>query len=179
MPIGRVAFPFGDGAYLFRLDFGGVRELQRLTDAGPLVLHRRLLHGQWMMDDVRETIRLGLIGGGLGMRGGLVGEDGELEGGVEVKVTPAIAAALVRSYVDSYAAPELDPDGELPPEESKPLPWTGSSILAAQILAAGLMGLKDEELGKKKAGPPDDLTTSSQTESSDSDRSPPPSPTGE
>ncbi len=54
----------GDGDHNFRLALGELRELQDKTGVGPLVLYRRLLQGEWRVDDMRETIRIGLVGGG-------------------------------------------------------------------------------------------------------------------
>ena len=54
-----------DGAYAFRLTIKGLRDLQEACDAGPLTIARRLASGDWKVDDIRETIRLGLIGGGM------------------------------------------------------------------------------------------------------------------
>ncbi len=54
-------------------------ELQEKTDAGPLAVLLRLHGHDWRVQDVRETIRLGLIGGGK---------------------TPPQALALVARYVD-------------------------------------------------------------------------------
>lgn len=59
-----VEFEWGDGVYKFRLRLGEIRELQEKCDAGPLVLLRRCIAGDWKIDDIREPIRLGLIGGG-------------------------------------------------------------------------------------------------------------------
>lgn len=56
---------WADGEYPFRLAIGQLRSLQDKTGVGPMALVRRLLDGSWMVDDVRETIRFGLIGGGM------------------------------------------------------------------------------------------------------------------
>lgn len=72
--------PFGDGVYRFRLDIDALRELQDKTDAGPAFLLHRIVTAQWRVDDLRETIRLGLIGGG---------------------VEPIRALALVQRYFDN------------------------------------------------------------------------------
>jgi hypothetical protein len=76
---GDVVFDWADGEHTFRLGIGQLRELQERCNAGPLMLARRLIHGDWRLDDLRETIRLGLIGGGL---------------------EPSKALSLVRNYVD-------------------------------------------------------------------------------
>lgn len=56
---------WGDGEYTFRLPLGQLRELQDKTQAGPYEVLMRIRAGTWRLDDVRETVRLGLIGGGL------------------------------------------------------------------------------------------------------------------
>jgi Phage tail tube protein, GTA-gp10 len=76
---GRITFTWGDGDYQFRLAIGQLRELQEKCKAGPFLILKRILTGEWMLDDLRETIRLGLIGGGL---------------------TPIDALVLVKRYVD-------------------------------------------------------------------------------
>lgn len=61
----EVTFTFGGEERLFRLPIGRLRALQEKVDCGPYELHRRLLSGLWRVDDVRETYRQGLIGGGM------------------------------------------------------------------------------------------------------------------
>lgn len=56
---------FGDGEHKFRLAIGELRELEEKRDAGSPLILRRLLTGEWWVDDVREVIRLGLVGGGM------------------------------------------------------------------------------------------------------------------
>lgn len=74
-----VTLAWADGEYKFRLAIGQLRELQEKCSAGPQTILTRLATGAWMLDDVREAIRLGLIGGGL---------------------KPAEALTLVQRYVD-------------------------------------------------------------------------------
>ncbi len=76
---GRIELDFADGTYGFRLAIGELEELQEKTGVGPYVLLKRLLTQEWLIDDVRQTIRLGLIGGG---------------------VDPIPAKKLVERYVD-------------------------------------------------------------------------------
>jgi hypothetical protein len=61
---GDITLPWGDGEYTFRLDYGKVRTLQETCKAGPPVIMRRLRDNEWYAEDVRETVRHGLIGGG-------------------------------------------------------------------------------------------------------------------
>ena len=161
--------PFADGTYPFRLGGGELRQLQRVTDCGPLELYRRLLSGNWRVDDVPETIRLGLIGARRVGARALVREE-------EVEVTDQKAAELVAFYVETFGAPHIDQDGESGPAPGAPAPWSWSSLLAAEIIGAVLMGSADEPLGKKPEGetsaPPSPMAGSDGAQSSR------PSPTG-
>lgn len=75
----ETSFAWGDGHYTFRLPIKQLLELEELCNAGAREIYARLIGGTWRFRDMRETIRLGLIGGGL----------------------PAVKAlALVELYVD-------------------------------------------------------------------------------
>jgi hypothetical protein len=60
----KITLIWYDGEDDFRLGIGEIRALQEKTSAGPETLRRRLVSGEWFIDDIRETIRLGLIGAG-------------------------------------------------------------------------------------------------------------------
>jgi hypothetical protein len=62
---GEITLGWGDGDYRFRLGYGQLRQLQEACDAGPAWIANRLRGDQWRVEDVRETLRLGLIGGGM------------------------------------------------------------------------------------------------------------------
>lgn len=49
----------------FELRLGEIGELERLCGAGLGAIMLRLATMQWRWDDVRETVRLGLMGGGM------------------------------------------------------------------------------------------------------------------
>lgn len=61
----EVTLEWADGDYPFALKWGQLVELQEKTDAGPYFLLSRLHDGNWRVGDIREVIRLGLIGGGM------------------------------------------------------------------------------------------------------------------
>lgn len=61
--LGAISLDFADGTYAFRLPWKQLIELQEKCDAGPFVVFDRLRSGSWHLQDIRETIRLGLIGG--------------------------------------------------------------------------------------------------------------------
>lgn len=60
-----IVLAFGGEDRTFRLPLGRLRVLQERTGCGPMELLRRLADGTWRVDDLRETILQGLIGGGL------------------------------------------------------------------------------------------------------------------
>lgn len=53
------------GEHPFKLGIGELRALQTVTGVGPLFLMGRITGSQWMVDDIIDTVRLGLIGGGM------------------------------------------------------------------------------------------------------------------
>lgn len=85
---GQVALDFGDGTYTFRLTVNGAIELEQKCDAPFTVVLNRLAAGAYKINDVREVIRLGLIGGGL---------------------DPTKALKVVRQYVDDRPIAESWP----------------------------------------------------------------------
>lgn len=60
-----VTFDWGDGETTFRLGWGEIEKLQEVRDCGPYVILDRLHSGTWHVQDIKEVIRWGLIGGGM------------------------------------------------------------------------------------------------------------------
>lgn len=90
----EIALPFADGEYLFKLPIKRICEIQ--AKAGPIdLVKHRLMVGGWSIEDVVETIRQGLIGGG----------KGEVNG-APVEVTALRANSLIDNYVDGHAIAE-------------------------------------------------------------------------
>lgn len=65
MPVSEVELEFGDGTYRFRLGLKQIAELQEKCGAGIGAIYKRALQGDYKIEDCVETIRLGLVGGGL------------------------------------------------------------------------------------------------------------------
>jgi len=65
---GEITRFVGNDEYLLRLRIGELRALQSELNSGPPAILFRLQMGAWMVDDVIEPIRLGLIGGGMSHR---------------------------------------------------------------------------------------------------------------
>jgi hypothetical protein len=53
------------GEHDFRLGIGELRAIEQRSDAGSSVVMMRLLTGQFKIDDVFSTLRIGLVGGGM------------------------------------------------------------------------------------------------------------------
>lgn len=79
MTHGLITREFADGTYSFRLAYGQWLELQEAVNCGPLELYVNLLQRRWRIQNLREIIRIGLIGGG---------------------ADPASALRLVKRYVE-------------------------------------------------------------------------------
>lgn len=58
----------GEGYYALCLRIDELIQLQEKLGVGPNVIAQRLLRGEWLVEDVQQTIRLGLIGGGMSQR---------------------------------------------------------------------------------------------------------------
>lgn len=56
---------FGDAEHAFALDLDLIVELERVTDCGIGRLAARIFGDSYSVADLRQTIRLGLIGGGM------------------------------------------------------------------------------------------------------------------
>jgi hypothetical protein len=61
----KVAIAWPGGEHDFLLEIGHLRALQDACDAGPEQIFKRLGDGSWRVDDIFQTVRLGLIGGGM------------------------------------------------------------------------------------------------------------------
>lgn len=84
---GATELDWGDGTHSFRLSLTGAIELESKCDAPIATIINRVNSGQYKVNDLRETIRLGLIGGGK---------------------APVEALKLVRLYVDERPLSESE-----------------------------------------------------------------------
>jgi hypothetical protein len=90
---GTIVLNFAGQERAFNLALLGVAlEHQELCDAGPQAVLNRILAGNWRIQDLRETVRLGLIGAGM---------------------KPNEAMVLVRRWVDNKPWAETVPYARL------------------------------------------------------------------
>lgn len=62
---GVVTMVWAGDIHTFRLDYGAILQLQEKTDKGPQEILFRIQTGSWRAQEISETIRCGLIGGGM------------------------------------------------------------------------------------------------------------------
>jgi hypothetical protein len=140
----HIDLAFADGTYRFALFLPQLHELQAKTGIGVGALYARVLQGRvagnvevghpgfaaYHVDDLVETVRQGLIGGGEGYTG-------EGDNRQDVKVSALRANELVENYL-------------------LPMPLMDQWNLAAAILFAKVEGYEppdDEKPAKKKVTP--------------------------
>lgn len=110
---GSVTLKWPDDERRYRLGIGELRELQERLDLGPVEIFNRLKDQRWRFDDVRETIRLGLIGAGTDPQKALALVGRYVT--VGVNMMPAVQTALA-IMLAALVGVEDDPVGKPTPE---------------------------------------------------------------
>lgn len=128
----EIELEWAGGSYLFALKAKQIEELEHLTGVGIGRLTARVVTGDdFYFRDVRETIRLSLVGGG----------------------TPMIEATrLVNAYVDGQPLQPLDREGKPHPD--------GPLMMARSILGAARFGFERLPEGNKGESPAEATTES-------------------
>jgi hypothetical protein len=104
---------WANGEHTFNIaKIGLLLDLEAKCDATIGLVYERLLSGRWGVNDVREVIRLGLIGGGMAQH---------------------VALATVQRAIDNG------------------FPLSQHVLMAVQILAAAIVGVEGDPVGKKAA----------------------------
>lgn len=113
--------PFAGQGRTFRLRLGEVGELERLCNAGIGAIAMRLATHQFYNADVRETVRLGLQGGGLDEPTATAlimsaFDDRPLSAHIE------LAALIIKAYLDGIPdeLKKKEPDANVPAPASSP-----------------------------------------------------------
>ena len=104
----EISWPGGEHSFLLRV--GQLRALQTKCDAGPAYILGRLASGQWLVDDVIQTIRLGLEGGGMDRASAWKVVEQHVENEPPAKFIPTARAILMLSIYGDEA--DDDPVGE-------------------------------------------------------------------
>ncbi len=126
---GKITLQWPDEEREFRLRIGELRELQeKCGNRGPMTIFFALHNGTWLVDDVIQPVRLGLIGAGMSQGDALKLvnthlSDGRLKEGV--MVAQAILIAAVTGPPDEHIKA---PTGEgKPPRKKSETPTPSSS----------------------------------------------------
>lgn len=106
------------GEHEFALDIGGLRALQGHCDAGPQQILNRLTTGHWRVDDVFQTIRLGLIGGGMAQADANRLVDATFKSHKLMQFRPTAQAILVAALIGDPDDPVGEAEGETAPPEN-------------------------------------------------------------
>lgn len=115
------------GEHEFALTLGELRALQQVCDAGPEQILNRILDSKWLVDDLYNVVRLGLIGGGMEstVAAKLATEMFDQNGLVSFKLpTQAI-------LISALVGPEDDQVGEREGEGKEPHKWQFSEFYGA------------------------------------------------
>lgn len=121
---------WGDGSYPFKLPIKQIGELQKLCGAGFGTIISRVLGGAYYVEDVYETIRLGLIGGGMAPVEAKRKVDLYVDGCALARAgDPANNLATAQAILDAaiFGVDELKDAGDKKKDETPE--ETGSSIL--------------------------------------------------
>lgn len=113
---GSVRLKWPDDERKYRLGIGELRELQERLDVGPAQLFKRLSEQEWRFDDVRETVRLGLIGGGETPQKALALVGRYVTPGANMMPAVAAAQAIIMA---ALVGVEDDPVGKPTPETER------------------------------------------------------------
>lgn len=138
---------FGDGRHDFMLNIAELEELQEKCDAGPEEIRDRVVMGRWRIEDIRETLRLGLKGAGMDATMALVMMERYAAPGNLAPHKPLVACIISAALMGS---PEEDvaPSGEAKGETRRsPARKSGSS---GSTKSAGRSGSRRS----KSDGPP-------------------------
>ena len=107
------------GEHTFDLRIGELQALQDACDAGPEFILNRILAGQWRYADLFDTIRLGLIGGGMERNeaGKLTREAFERNGLASFKITASSILGQALYGVEDDPVGKADPVTPTPADE--------------------------------------------------------------
>lgn len=143
----HIEIAFADGTYRFALGLAQIHELQTKCKAGIGAIYARVLQGRladditvghpaygaYHCDDLVETVRQGLIGGGQGMVDGVEVKVGALRANdlVERYLLPMplseqwnLAAAILFAKIEGYTPPVPEGDDAPKPDKKKAAPRT-------------------------------------------------------
>lgn len=141
----EIALEWADGEYLFALKGAQIEELQaQCGNVGFGAIHLRVLTGVWFWGDLYHTVRLGLMGGGMG-------------------------AVEAKRLTDRYIGQETDSETRVPLGKGPNSPLS----VARAVMNAAMFGIEeaikdappaeDDQSGEAQAGESPAFTQSQDT----------------
>lgn len=127
---------FGDGIHDFRLRIGELEELQEKCDAGPEEIFTRLLSTSWRVADIRETLRLGLIGGGMAPTPALVMISRYASEGSLTEWRP-LAANIIAASINGAPDEDKPPGEQMGEKANSPAKKSGSPASTPSAASSG------------------------------------------
>lgn len=113
-----IVIPWPGGEHAFLLGIEQLRTIQQKTDCGPKFLLDKIGAGHWTVDELREVLRNGLIGGGMAHVDALRLVDRQFDDGTLIRfVSPSMAVLGACIF-----GPPDDQVGEVNPVNPTPEP---------------------------------------------------------
>lgn len=110
---GRITEFVGDNDYPLQLKIAHLRNLQADLNSGPSAILERLQNGLWFVDDIIETIRHGLRGGGMSDRDAKRLVENYITDGALLQYQPVALKVILAAMIgDEDDMPELPEAGE-------------------------------------------------------------------
>lgn len=136
---GNVRLFLGEGEFDFALLMGQLMELEQLTGDGIFVTWNKLMNGTWKIADIRETLRLGLVGGGMAkkdaydlvtrhLQPGYLADLCLLAQSVAGAACIGVPGETCSGEGEGAAAAPISPTAGSPGETSSPPPPPGASV---------------------------------------------------
>jgi len=111
---GRITEFVGDNDYPLQLKIAHLRNLQADLNSGPSAILERLQNGLWFVDDIIETIRHGLRGGGMNDRDAKHLVESYITDGALLQYQPVALKVILAAMIgDEDDMPELPEAGEM------------------------------------------------------------------
>lgn len=128
----ELTIEWADGEYKFRLGMGEIKKLQERTNRGPYNIFDRIQSREFKVEEIIETIRLGLIGGGTCVTSTGMPDDARVRHLIKdyVEERPIIMSMFLAARILDAALAGV-PDEPVPKSKAKgkrsPTSQTGSS----------------------------------------------------
>lgn len=125
---GRIEIDWGGDLRTFRLDIDRLIALQDATGTGPYETLTRLSSGRWLIGDITNPIRLGLMGGGMDGKKAADLVKAQVQSGAIIQHVQTAQAVLMAALIGDpdepvgKNQPAVETDDSQPPASTEPEP---------------------------------------------------------